>query len=577
MKKNVMPFPSQYKNKLLSGKKNLTVRIGKEMGKYRKGREYDAQSYSGKDWGFKVRVNTIITTKFKDLHKHVPKQVAKMKDFVKLDPKDKVQVIHIKPLIDLSHRGKMKKEAAVIPLPPETEKVWAWVEKNYARWALIDIMKPRITQKQYKAVENQVDEIQDKIDDLLPKIYNAKTLKEEVELFLTSGLFKDFKIPIMNPELLGAVDEYKTLYVTLPRGVSKVSGPIEDVYIPNAESKAFQKVWGFADYPKFETKMTLKDALHMLSDKTSKFFEKGEPLWDEDLPDYLIMRRKSLQNAKLDDLRYDDEGYEKKPTPEEKYEKGNVFVGYENTTIPIDYAGWEKYNLPQVLVPVKIIVSMEPQRAEDPLGEWDDHLRNLRIFVPKKFLHPKDPNEYEKFRKKLKSTTEHEMRHLVQTLISWGKKLPRKLPKKDWAEEDRWSRPAGLPTTETPGYGPHGYKTEDIKQWDEVIRRAPTSEERKTLVEEKWKQLEKTRLPHALRDIEYHSNIGTVADAWKRRFHQKFPERWGNERPRNEALKAFMAAPPYYVSGGQNKPYFIQAPDMPEVGLSTRVWPNHFL
>lgn len=99
-----MPFPSQYKNKLLSGKKNLTIRIGKEIGRYRKGKEYDAQSYSGKDWGLKVRVNNIITTTFDKLHKHVPKQVIKMKDFKNMEPKDKIQVIHIKPLIDFFRR-----------------------------------------------------------------------------------------------------------------------------------------------------------------------------------------------------------------------------------------------------------------------------------------------------------------------------------------------------------------------------------------------------------------------------------------------------------------------------------------
>jgi hypothetical protein len=98
MKKNVMAFPSQYKNKLLSGKKNLTIRMGKEIGRYRKGRDYDAQSYSGKDWGFKVRINSVITTTIGKLNKHVPKQL--IKNFRNLEPKTKVQVIHIKPLID---------------------------------------------------------------------------------------------------------------------------------------------------------------------------------------------------------------------------------------------------------------------------------------------------------------------------------------------------------------------------------------------------------------------------------------------------------------------------------------------
>lgn len=442
MKKNVMPFLPQYKKKLLSGKKNLTVRIGKEMGRYRKGREYDAQSYSGKDWGFKVRVNSIINTKFKDLHKHVPKQVAKMKDFKKLEPKDKAQVIHIKPLIDLSHKDKTMKEvkkeavqlskrAALIPPPPETETVWRWVEKIYARWAL-------------------------------------NNMTEKIE---------------------------------------------------------------------------------------------------EDLVDFVMMRRQAIEDAETD-----------KPTR----------MGYATTDVDINYDDWKRYSFDyeksfsdanksflqrgiesgmQGKAPLYVKIEMKVQE-ETSLGEWDEAADpTLSIFVPQEYLTPPGLEEYNGFKGLLRSTVVHEMRHLVQTIINWGKRLSKEIP-----GTEGWKYgPAGLPTTRTPGHEPHGYKIEELRKWKEKLKRVPTQEERKTLEKEREKELERTRLPHSLRDIEYHTNIGTIADEWKQGFEGKFPK-----YAINEALKAFLAAPPYYTRGGIDKPFFIGPEDLSEVSLTPRVWPNNF-
>lgn len=62
-----MPFPSQYKKSLLSGKKNTTIRIGAECGKYQKGKTYGAGSYAGADWNIEIRITSVTPTIIKEL------------------------------------------------------------------------------------------------------------------------------------------------------------------------------------------------------------------------------------------------------------------------------------------------------------------------------------------------------------------------------------------------------------------------------------------------------------------------------------------------------------------------------
>jgi hypothetical protein len=52
-------FPAQYKVSLLKGKKNTTIRIDEEMGRYQAGEVYAAQSYAGRDWGVKVKIKEV--------------------------------------------------------------------------------------------------------------------------------------------------------------------------------------------------------------------------------------------------------------------------------------------------------------------------------------------------------------------------------------------------------------------------------------------------------------------------------------------------------------------------------------
>lgn len=66
----VITFPSNYKDALLKGSKNITIRIDEEIDRYNKGVVYDATSYSGEDWGMKIKIDEISKVKIKDLQQH---------------------------------------------------------------------------------------------------------------------------------------------------------------------------------------------------------------------------------------------------------------------------------------------------------------------------------------------------------------------------------------------------------------------------------------------------------------------------------------------------------------------------
>jgi hypothetical protein len=60
-------FPSQYKKTILHKVKNSTIRIGKEIGKYKAGKTYLAKSYAGNSWYVKIKINSVTKTKLRQL------------------------------------------------------------------------------------------------------------------------------------------------------------------------------------------------------------------------------------------------------------------------------------------------------------------------------------------------------------------------------------------------------------------------------------------------------------------------------------------------------------------------------
>ena len=64
---NKIPFPLHYKKALINKTKNTTIRIGREVGKYKKGKIYKVESYTGRDWGMKIKITEVISGRLNKL------------------------------------------------------------------------------------------------------------------------------------------------------------------------------------------------------------------------------------------------------------------------------------------------------------------------------------------------------------------------------------------------------------------------------------------------------------------------------------------------------------------------------
>lgn len=91
-----MPFPRHYKKLLMRGKKNTTIRILNERNKYKKGKIYQATDYKGNHFPILITVTEIMYMKFKDIKKYIPDAELKAKEFKKLKPNSKVEIIKFK-------------------------------------------------------------------------------------------------------------------------------------------------------------------------------------------------------------------------------------------------------------------------------------------------------------------------------------------------------------------------------------------------------------------------------------------------------------------------------------------------
>lgn len=88
-------FPAQYKKAILCKNKNTTIRVGKEMGKYKIGKIYLAKSYAGNDWGVAIKINVIVKTELCRLFEFgIPKRsIATIQKKEKISLNDKVESV----------------------------------------------------------------------------------------------------------------------------------------------------------------------------------------------------------------------------------------------------------------------------------------------------------------------------------------------------------------------------------------------------------------------------------------------------------------------------------------------------
>ena len=92
---DILRFPSDFKDVVTQGVKNITFRIKDEYGKYQKGGIYRVFSYDGEDWNTRVRVLEVTSGRYKDFKEG--KQRPSSTDFKSLkyvsplEPMDKIR------------------------------------------------------------------------------------------------------------------------------------------------------------------------------------------------------------------------------------------------------------------------------------------------------------------------------------------------------------------------------------------------------------------------------------------------------------------------------------------------------
>ena len=88
-----MPFPKIYEKTLKKGKKNVTIRILNEVGKYKRNETYQATNDKGNLIPFLIKIVKVVRLKFKDAKKYIPKVELNLKEFKNMKPSSNVDMI----------------------------------------------------------------------------------------------------------------------------------------------------------------------------------------------------------------------------------------------------------------------------------------------------------------------------------------------------------------------------------------------------------------------------------------------------------------------------------------------------
>jgi uncharacterized protein YqfB (UPF0267 family) len=91
-------FPKEYKKALLNKTKCVTIRIGREIGKYKVGKIYSVKSYAGNNWNIKIKILKIFPTILGKLSNfNIPlRSIKATQKKEKIPLKEKVELIRFK-------------------------------------------------------------------------------------------------------------------------------------------------------------------------------------------------------------------------------------------------------------------------------------------------------------------------------------------------------------------------------------------------------------------------------------------------------------------------------------------------
>lgn len=88
-----MPFPKEYKKVLQHGRKNVTIRIQQEVGRYRRGQIYQATDYKGNPFNIEIKILDVIKVPLSKARRYIPDAELNRPEFKSLSPDAKIELI----------------------------------------------------------------------------------------------------------------------------------------------------------------------------------------------------------------------------------------------------------------------------------------------------------------------------------------------------------------------------------------------------------------------------------------------------------------------------------------------------
>ncbi len=374
------------------------------------------------------------------------------------------------------------KLAGLIKLPPEFDNMWDILKRMYARRVMSYVEQPHFSDK-------QVGEIKQYLQDLIDRLFHIDFDDSDEQIFLDH----------------------------------KLDQPIEMYFVDSETKRYITKSFYINEYQEHYTltgdKVDSKGNLRYMIDVLMSNAEKAKDLIkatpDETIVESAILKRKVEKDAGGSGISSLGHSFPVEITPED----------------------WKIYKINPEIAPkiIHLAISNEVRDKKGKsyaLGVWSPNKYTITVYIQENQLKPNDMGDYEKFLNDINDTLTHEVRHMMQTLMSWSSQAK--------------PEAAGLPKSRTRGHDPSGYLEHLNKEIDDLFEQDKqnraeynniknqmrsadpdelTDDQAKWLkwnesttalkigdttreIKIKLKEREDLQLRHELRDIEFHTNLG---------------------------------------------------------------------
>lgn len=378
---------------------------------------------------------------------------------------------------------------ALIQLPPETDQMWQFVKTTYAQRVLANLNKPFLSKQKADKISLNLQVKASEIGHMAfsGELYNLRSLAHEIDFVKKHGLEL---IPIYN------IFDGQIVNATL-----KLS-----TYDKNLTIEEESPVWHVSIFDGLNPQgaimledETLSKSLSFISREIDKvaYEAQKQALSDEELIERLILKQKVIKAA------------QNKATNSIINSKA-FFVDPKKGPYDI--------NLP----PQKIFLHV--QGANKNLnGEWIEEQLAIYIYVSPFKIDVDTVQKYSLALLELKQTLYHEVRHMMQTFINKSKNI----------------ESGGLPKFKNVSHDPFGFKSE-FKYLNKKPLKELSNEDVVNLTER-----HETRLPHPLRQIEFHTRLADEVETFNR-LKYKYPKStW------LDLAKTFIGLSSFFVYEGE--------------------------